>query len=95
MRPGLSNDERHDDEVPELGEALAQMIGMLLDSPDDLELAEEIDRSGDRVYKVQVDPDDLGKLIGRQGRTARSLRSFLEARGALDGQRYALEIRER
>lgn len=90
----MSNDERHD-EVPELGEALAQMIGMLLDSPDDLELVEEIDRSGDRVYKVQVDPDDLGKLIGRQGRTARSLRAFLEARGNLDGQRYALEIRER
>lgn len=91
----MTYDERHEDEVPELGEALAQLIGMLLDSPDDLELTEEIDRSGDRTYKVHVDPDDLGKLIGRQGRTARSLRSFLEARGSLDGQRYALEIRER
>ncbi len=90
----MTNDEGHE-EVPELGEALAQLIGMLLDSPDDLELAEEIDRGGDRTYKVHVDPDDLGKLIGRQGRTARSLRSFLEARGTLDGQRYALEIRER
>ena len=91
----MSTDERHDEEVPELGEALAQLIGMLLDSPDDLELTEEIERNGDRTYKVHVDPDDLGKLIGRQGRTARSLRSFLETRGTLDGKRYALEIRER
>ena len=90
----MSTDERLDD-APELGEALAQVIGMLLDSPDDLELVEEVDRSGDRTFKVRVDPDDLGKLIGRQGRTARSLRSFLEARGTLDGRRYALEIRER
>jgi hypothetical protein len=87
------NDDADVDEVPETGDALAQLIGLLVDSPDDLEVVEEAERSGDRSYRVNVAADDLGKVIGRQGRTARALRSFLEVRGALDGQRYELEIR--
>ncbi|MGB5514461.1 MAG: KH domain-containing protein, partial [Thermoanaerobaculia bacterium] len=42
----------------------------------------------------QVAPEDLGKVIGRQGRTARALRSLLAARGSRDGERYELEIIE-
>ena len=81
------------DEAPDLGPALTSLLGLLIDSPDDLEVAEEIDRSGDTTFRVRVLSDDLGKVIGRQGRTARALRSFLEVRGALDERRYELEIR--
>ncbi|MEL7058969.1 MAG: KH domain-containing protein [Acidobacteriota bacterium] len=83
-------------EIPDdaLGDDLAQLVGLLVDEPEDLNLREEIGRSGDRVFKVEVPEHDLGKLIGRQGRTARSLRAFLETRGKLDGRRYALEILE-
>jgi uncharacterized protein len=88
----LTLDEERD-EIPELGDAITQLIGLLIDSPDDLEVSEEIERSGDTTFRVRVVSDDLGKVIGRQGRTARSLRAFLEVRGALDDRRYDLEIR--
>ena len=58
-------------------------------------LEEATEDSGDRVYTVLVDYEDLGKVIGRQGRTARALRAFLDVRGDLDGRRYELEISER
>ena len=94
----MAHDEQRDDlddDLPPLGEALADLIGLLIDEPEALTVEEETYPSGDRTYYVRVDPDDLGKLIGRQGRTARALRSFLEVRGSLDGCHYDLEIRER
>jgi predicted RNA-binding protein YlqC (UPF0109 family) len=44
--------------------------------------------------ELRVAPDDLGKVIGRQGRTARSLRTILAAAGAKRGRRVVLEIVE-
>lgn len=44
--------------------------------------------------ELRVAPDDLGKVIGRQGRTARSLRTILAAAGAKRGKRVVLEIVE-
>jgi predicted RNA-binding protein YlqC (UPF0109 family) len=44
--------------------------------------------------ELAVDPDDLGKVIGRQGRTARAMRTLLDVRGTRDGARYELEILE-
>lgn len=86
-------DQEVDEAIPETAEALTQLIGLLVDSPEDLELVEEVERNGDRRFEVGVAGDDLGKVIGRQGRTARALRTFLDVRGALDGRRYELEIR--
>lgn len=83
-----------DDEDLSLGVALGRLVGLLVDQPEDIHILEEVDVKGDTVFTVQVAPDDLGKLIGRQGRTARSLRNFLEVRGQLDGKSYSLEIRE-
>lgn len=86
-------DDGEDDELS-LGVALGRLVGLLVDQPEDIHILEEVDVKGDTVFTVQVAPDDLGKLIGRQGRTARSLRNFLEVRGQLDGKSYSLEIRE-
>lgn len=86
--------EGDDEEELSLGVALGRLVGLLVDQPEDIHILEEIDVKGDTVFTVQVAPDDLGKLIGRQGRTARSLRNFLEVRGQLDGKSYSLEIRE-
>lgn len=86
--------EDGDDEELSLGVALGRLVGLLVDQPEDIHILEEVDVKGDTVFTVQVAPDDLGKLIGRQGRTARSLRNFLEVRGQLDGKNYSLEIRE-
>jgi len=91
---GVVDEEGDDDEELSLGVALGRLVGLLVDQPEDIHILEEIDVKGDTVFTVQVAPDDLGKLIGRQGRTARSLRNFLEVRGQLDGKSYSLEIRE-
>ena len=44
------------------------------------------------VLHLRVAPDDLGKIIGRQGRTARSMRTIVAAAGFKNRKRYALEI---
>ena len=48
----------------------------------------------DGVLKLYVAESDLGKVIGKQGRTAKSIRSILAAASARKGERYGLEIVE-
>ena len=48
------------------------------------------------VLRLRVSPEDLGKVIGRQGRVAKSMRTLLRASGALQGKRHlGLEIDDR
>ena len=49
---------------------------------------------GVQVFELTVDPDELGRVIGRQGRTAEALRALLEMAGEKDGRSYDLEIVE-
>jgi predicted RNA-binding protein YlqC (UPF0109 family) len=46
------------------------------------------------VLELKVAPGDLGKVIGKQGRTARSIRTILTAAGAKTNQKFTLEIVE-
>jgi predicted RNA-binding protein YlqC (UPF0109 family) len=79
--------------VSETQDALLRLIQLLVDQPGDVVL-DEIPGSESTLLELQVAPDDLGKVIGRQGRTARSLRSLLSARSDKDGKRYEFEILE-
>ena len=63
----------------------------LVDSPDDVKIR-TYDRDRETVVELQVAPDDLGKVIGRQGRTARAIRTLLSAAGQKTRRRYALDI---
>ena len=65
----------------------------LVDFPDQVRVTE---RRHDHtvILQLQVAPDDLGKVIGRQGRTARAMRTLLETREDRRGARYELEILE-
>ena len=74
-------------------DALIRLVQLMVDEPDDVVL-DEIPGRDSTLFELQVAPDDLGKVIGRQGRTARSLRSLLSARGDEDGEHYELEIVE-
>ena len=53
---------------------------------------EEIDTERDRVIKLKVAPADLGKIIGREGRTARSIRTVLGVASAREDKRAKLDI---
>jgi predicted RNA-binding protein YlqC (UPF0109 family) len=63
----------------------------LVDKPDEVRV-ERVEREGAVVLELHVAPDDVGKVIGRQGRTARALRTVVRASGARSNERALLEI---
>jgi predicted RNA-binding protein YlqC (UPF0109 family) len=63
----------------------------LVDHPDEVH-TRVYERDQQTVVELEVDPDDLGKVIGRQGRTARAIRNVLSAAGQKTRRRYALDI---
>jgi predicted RNA-binding protein YlqC (UPF0109 family) len=70
-----------------------QIAKALVDEPEQVSVS-EIDGEQMVVLELRVAPNDLGKVIGRQGRTARSLRTILGAAGMKLHKRYTLEILE-
>jgi predicted RNA-binding protein YlqC (UPF0109 family) len=64
-----------------LEEALEHLVRGIVDHPDDVQVRDRTNRRG-RTLEVRVHPEDLGKVIGRGGRTAKALRTVV---GALDG----------
>jgi predicted RNA-binding protein YlqC (UPF0109 family) len=79
--------------VPDLTDDFAELARLLVDAPDEVEVT-EIPGRRDSLLELKVAPDDLGKVIGRQGRTARALRTLLETRAERLGERYELDILE-
>lgn len=77
--------------MSEVRDQLDRIVRLIVDEPEAVEI-DEIEEGRGTVFELQVAEDDLGKVIGRQGRTARAFRSLLVARGARDGRRYELEI---
>jgi len=74
-----------------LAELLAELARRLVDDPDAV-YVEEIERDGAHVLQLHVAKDDVGKVIGRQGRIARALRTIVRAGAAREGRRVVLEI---
>ncbi|MFW5925813.1 MAG: KH domain-containing protein [Myxococcota bacterium] len=74
-------------------ELVAFITKALVDDPEAVDVqAVEGDRS--IIFEVSVAPGDLGKIIGREGRTARALRTLLAATSARHQKRAVLEILE-
>jgi uncharacterized protein len=63
-----------------LEEALEHLVKGIVEHPDDVSVRDRTLRRG-RVLEVRVHPDDLGKVIGRGGRTAKALRTVVNALG--------------
>ena len=63
----------------------------LVDEPDEVETRTRT-RDQATVIELMVAPNDLGKVIGRQGRTARAMRTLLNAAGNKQRRRYILDI---
>jgi predicted RNA-binding protein YlqC (UPF0109 family) len=63
----------------------------LVDKPEEVRV-ERVEKDGALVLELHVAPDDVGKVIGRQGRIARALRTIVRASGARSNERALLEI---
>ena len=63
----------------------------VVDEPDVVRV-EEVERDGDLVIELYVAKDDVGKVIGRQGRIARALRTIVRAGAARSSYRILVEI---
>jgi len=71
-----------------LEEALEHLVRGIVEHPDDVRVRERTLRRG-KVLEVRVHPDDLGKVIGRSGRTATALRTVI---GALGGRNIRVDL---
>lgn len=80
----------NDGSLKEVVEAISKA---LVDFPDEVAVR-EIDSEATTVLELRVAPQDLGKVIGKQGRTARAMRTLLRAAGMKLKKRFVLEILE-
>jgi predicted RNA-binding protein YlqC (UPF0109 family) len=69
------------------------MAKALVDKPESVSVA-EVEGERTTVFELRVDANDLGKVIGKQGKTARAMRTILSAAGTKLGKRCVLEILE-
>jgi uncharacterized protein len=69
-----------------LEEVLEHLVKGIVDNPDEVQVASKTLRRG-RVLEVRVHPEDLGKVIGRNGRTATAFRTVIGALAGRDGAR--------
>lgn len=74
-------------------EFVENIVKYLVDNPDQVNVT-EICGSRTTVFELRVAQADLGKVIGKQGNTAKSIRTILTAAAARKGQRAVLEILE-
>jgi predicted RNA-binding protein YlqC (UPF0109 family) len=74
-----------------MSELLAYLARELVDDPEAVRVEEE-ERDDALVLVLRVAPDDVGKVIGRNGRIARALRTLVRASSARDGRRVLVEI---
>ncbi|MCK4352611.1 KH domain-containing protein [candidate division WOR-3 bacterium] len=74
-------------------ELIELMAKSLVDTPEKVHVS-EIDGERTVVYELRVDKADLGKVIGKEGKTARAMRTILTAASMKVGKRAVLEILE-
>jgi predicted RNA-binding protein YlqC (UPF0109 family) len=64
----------------------------LVDNPDSVEVEENVPEEKKVVFSLRVQADDVGKVIGKQGKTAQAMRTLLTAIAAKERKRAILEI---
>ena len=74
-----------------MAELVAFLARGLVGDPSSVRV-ETVEEDGALVLELYVAPDDLGKVIGRQGRIARALRTLVRAGGVHEGRRMLLKI---
>lgn len=72
-------------------ELLEYLAKSLVDKPDEVEV-NQIEGERSVILELSVAPDDMGKVIGKQGRIAQALRTIIKAAAIKDGKRVMIEI---
>jgi uncharacterized protein len=85
--------ERSPDRSPDLAELIRYLAVNLVDRPDEVRV-ELIEERAANVYELEVAESDLGKVIGRGGKTARALRTVVQAIAPRSRKRTLVEILE-
>ena len=76
-----------------LKELVEYIVKKLVDKPESV-VVTEINGEQATILELRVAPEDLGKVIGKEGRTARSIRTLIHAAASKDNKRAVLEILE-
>jgi predicted RNA-binding protein YlqC (UPF0109 family) len=79
--------------VSRAGDVVATVARALADKPDAVNVTERPGR-GQTIIELTMAPGDLGRVIGRQGRTAQALRTLASCAADLDGQRVSVDFRD-
>ncbi|HJT30403.1 MAG TPA: KH domain-containing protein [Pyrinomonadaceae bacterium] len=74
-------------------DVIEMIVKALVDDSENVDIR-EVEQRGATLIEVRVAPNDVGKIIGKQGRTIRALRSLARIGGTKKNRRYLLEIVE-
>ncbi|MFC5614073.1 KH domain-containing protein [Metabacillus niabensis] len=75
-------------------ELIEAIVKPLVDSPDEIEIT-EIESDNQITYRLSIDKQDIGKVIGKQGRIAKAIRTVVYAAGSNSSKRIQLEINDK
>ena len=74
-------------------EFIEYILNQIVSKPDEIEV-NEVTQNGLTVYEINVHEDDMGLVIGKNGRTIRSIRSLIKSKAIKDGVRIRVELIE-
>jgi predicted RNA-binding protein YlqC (UPF0109 family) len=75
-------------------DVLTYIAKSLVDNPDQVVVTEVEEEDGELVLELRVHPDDMGKVIGKRGRTAKAIRTMVKAAATREGTSATVEIVE-
>ena len=81
------------DSKPDIVALMQYLAKLMVEAPDEV-IVEPFEENGQTVLELEVAEADVGRIIGRHGRTARSLRTILHSASLRTRKRYQLEIVE-
>jgi uncharacterized protein len=90
----VDDDQWDDEDRPPSGRAgdvLSYLAAQIVDDPDQVSIEPSRSRNGVKL-SLHVSPDDMGKVIGRRGRVAQSIRTVVRAAGAAEGLDVLVDI---
>ena len=85
------DDEDYEELEPDLKGLVEYVTRALVDKPDGVKV-DEVQDGNTTVYELEVDEEDIGKVIGRQGRVVRGLRALVKAAATRKGTRVDLDV---